>query len=43
VRGYGWLPAGSRREAHFFALIEGADRIPEMIGASSDAEMCFDF
>jgi hypothetical protein len=43
VPSYGWLPAGSRLNTRFFALIDRADRIPEMIGAGPDGEMYFEF
>lgn len=41
IPGYGWLPAGSRRQTRFFAIIDRADRIPEMIGTGADGEVRF--
>jgi hypothetical protein len=43
VPSYGWLPARSRRQALFFALVARADRVPEMIEVENDGVVRFSF
>lgn len=43
VPGYGWLPARSRREVRFFAVIDRTNKIPETIETGDDDQVCFGF